>query len=171
MLHKMLKTLLLALLTIGLMACEGQDATETTDTAGVGAEDTTQAQAGQSTEEVVITPVGNEMRYEVTEFTVQAGQEVKIVFRNTATSPAMHHNVVVLQDQESIERVGMAALEAGEANEYIPEDDAIIAHTPMSAPGETVEVTFTAPEEPGDYPFICTFPGHYMLMQGTMHVQ
>lgn len=48
--------------------------------------------------------------------------------------------------------------------------DRIIANTPMSAPGETVEVTFTAPSTVGDYPFICTFPGHYMTMKGTMHV-
>jgi azurin len=47
--------------------------------------------------------------------------------------------------------------------------DDIIAHTPMSAPGETVTVEFTAPAE-GDYPYICTYPGHYMTMQGTMHV-
>jgi azurin len=170
MLQKMLKSLLLALLTIGLVACEGREARETADRpAATG--DAARTGAGEAVEEVVITPIGNEMRYEVTEFTVQAGQEVRVVFRNTATSPAMHHNVVVLENRAAIERVGMGALEAGEANDYIPDDDAIIAHTPMAAPGETVEVTFTAPDEPGDYPYICTFPGHYMLMQGTMHVQ
>ena len=29
---------------------------------------------------------------------------------------------------------------------------------------------FTAPEKPGDYEFVCTFPGHYMLMRGIMKV-
>jgi azurin len=119
---------------------------------------------------VTIRPVGNEMRYEQTEFTVQPGQEVRIVFENTATSEAMHHNVVVIEDRESIDRVGNAALEAGAEADYIPEDDAIIAYTAMAAPGETVEVTFTAPDTAGDYPYICTYPGHYMLMQGTMRV-
>lgn len=125
------------------------------------------------TTEVAIEPVGNQMQYETTEFTVQPGQEVHITFENTATSPAMHHNVVVLNtdDSEVVNRVGQAAMTAGEEADYIPEDDAIIAYTPMSAPGETVEVTFTAPEEPGEYTYICTYPGHYQTMQGTMRVQ
>jgi azurin len=42
----------------------------------------------------------------------------------------------------------------------------VIAHTPMAKPGETTEVTFTAPAA-GTYPFICTVPGHYMLMKGV----
>lgn len=119
---------------------------------------------------VTIQPVGNEMRYEQTEFSVRPGQEVRLIFENTATSEAMHHNVVIIEDRESVDRVGNAALEAGAEADYIPEDNAIIAYTAMAAPGETVEVTFTAPDTEGDYPYICTYPGHYMLMQGTMRV-
>lgn len=122
--------------------------------------------------EVTITPVGEEMRYAVTEFTVQPGETVNLTFQNTATSAAMQHNVVILRDNDdaTVERVGQAAMAAGEANDYIPNDDAILAHTPLAQPGETVSVTFTAPTEPGTYRYICTFPGHYMMMQGTMTV-
>jgi len=129
--------------------------------------------AGDSSEprEVTIAPVGNEMRYAVTEFTVRPGQQVHLIFNNTATSPAMRHNVVILEDEEAIDRVGMAGVQVGEAADYVPQDDAIIAYTPMSDPGQTMDVTFTAPEAVGDYPYICTFPGHYALMQGTMRVQ
>lgn len=162
------KSLLLFLLVIGLAACGGSDGTQdTTGTAGqTGATDT-----GGATE-IVIQPVGNEMRYAETSFSVEAGQEVTIVFENVATSPAMQHNVVILNsnDDAVVNRVGQAGIEAGEANEYVPEDEAIIAHTPLAQPGETVEVTFTAPSEPGEYRYICTFPGHYMVMQGTMTV-
>lgn len=121
--------------------------------------------------EVTIQPVDNEMRYAQTAFTVEAGQEVTIVFENTATSEAMHHNVVVLtsDDDEDVNRVGQAAMTAADTD-YIPNDPAILAHTPMSVPGETVRVTFTAPSEPGTYRYICTFPGHYVMMQGTMTV-
>ncbi len=124
-------------------------------------------------DEIVLHPVGNEMRFEQTSFTVQAGQEVTVVFENTATTPAMQHNVVILNsnDDAVVNRVGQAALQAGPDAEYIPDDSAIIAHTPLSQPGETVRVTFTAPSEPGQYRYICTFPGHYVLMQGTMTVQ
>ena len=121
--------------------------------------------------ELTMTPVGNEMRFEQTEFTVAPGQTVHITFNNTADNPAMSHNVVVLRSADAINAVGQAAMGAS-ATDYIPGArlDDIIANTPMAAPGETVEVTFTAPSTAGDYPFICTFPGHYMTMKGTMHV-
>lgn len=127
---------------------------------------------GGGSSEITITPVGDEMRYEQTSFTVQPGQTVKLTFRNTATSQAMNHNVVILNDDSdaTVERVGQAAMAAGEANEYIPDDPAILAHTPLAFPGQQVSVTFTAPTEPGTYRYICTFPGHYMMMQGTMTV-
>ncbi|MEL7362531.1 MAG: plastocyanin/azurin family copper-binding protein [Bacteroidota bacterium] len=120
---------------------------------------------------IVIQPVGNEMRYAQTEFTVDAGQEVTVVFENTATSPAMQHNVLILNsdNDEDVERVGIAGMTAGD-NGYVPDDPAVFAYTPMSQPGQTVQVTFTAPTEPGRYRYICTFPGHYSIMQGVMIV-
>jgi azurin len=120
--------------------------------------------------ELTMTPVGELMEYEQKEFTVRPGQTVRLTFQNTATNPAMSHNVVVLRDEASINVVGQAAMGAA-ASDYVPQAqmDRIIAHTPMSAPGETVTVDFTAPAA-GDYPYICTFPGHYMTMRGVMHV-
>ena len=58
--------------------------------------------------------------------------------------------------------------------EYIPDNGAkwILAHTSLAGGGETVEVTFTAPKEPGEYMYICTFPGHYAAgMKGTLIVK
>jgi azurin len=122
--------------------------------------------------QITLTPLGEAMRYEQTEFTVRPGQIVELTFNNTATSAAMQHNVVLLYDEASVGIVGRAA-SASAATDYIPEDEAdrILAFTSMAAPGETVSVTFTAPLIPGDYPYICTFPGHYAMMQGVMHVR
>ena len=158
---------LLLLSLLALAACGG-DAAAPEPVAGEPVAGNTPAGA---TGTITIRPVDNEMRYAQTAFTVEAGQEVTVVFENTATSEAMHHNVVVLtsDDDDDVNRVGQAAITAAESD-YIPDDPAILAHTPMSAPGETVRVTFTAPTEPGTYRYICTFPGHYTLMQGTMTV-
>lgn len=168
--NNLLKLLTTFLLVFIFAACGGAENTE-----GIDATDATDATNATSstTDEILIQPVGEEMRYEQTSFTVEAGQEVTIVFENTATSPAMQHNVVILSsdDDAEVNRIGQAALEAGEANEYIPADEAILAHTPLAQPGETVRVTFTAPSQPGTYRYICTFPGHYVMMQGTMTVQ
>lgn len=121
-------------------------------------------------ETITLTPEGDQMKFAQTEFTVQPGQTVTIVFENTASSPAMQHNVVVLNsaDEETTKRVGQAALNAPN---YVPDDPAVIAATDIAKPGETTEVTFTAPETPGEYTYVCTYPGHYATMQGTMVVE
>jgi len=154
-------------LMVGLAACggNGADAPDTADTADTFDPDT-------PTTELTINTVDDQILYEDDRFTVPAGEEISLTLDNTGTtSPAMVHNVVILNtmDDEVINRVGQAALEAGAPN-YIPEDDAILAHTDMADPGETVSMTFTAPSEPGEYRFICTYPGHYGVMQGTMVV-
>lgn len=123
-----------------------------------------------------ITITGNDqMQFDPTEFTVDAQQPVTIVFRNIGNLPkeAMGHNLVVLV--EGIDPVEFAISGAGHANnEYIdPErEDEMIAYTPILGPGEEFEVTFTAPAEPGEYEFVCTFPGHAQAgMVGVMTVE
>lgn len=120
------------------------------------------------------------VRYREPGFTVPAGKKVKVVLENTASSPTkrhpMKHNVVVLNKpprRELFWRVGWGGVKAGAANEYVPDDPAVLAHTPLSKPGETVSVTFTAPEEPGRYGYVCTVPGpgHWATMNGTIYVE
>lgn len=159
-----LRSTLALLFVVTFAACGGGD-----DNGANGDAQSTSASDGQ----ITLTPVGNQMEFEQTEFTVEPGQEVEVTFENTATSPAMEHNVLFLNtnDDAVVNRVGQAALNAGAEAEYVPEDDAIIAATDVAKPGETVTVTFTAPEEPGEYTYVCTFPGHYTTMQGTMRVE
>lgn len=122
---------------------------------------------------VVLEPEGNQMKFATTEFTVNPGEEVRLVFKNTANSPAMVHNVVMLTTSEDAvaREVGQAGASAGASANYAPNHDAILAATEVAKPGETVEVTFTAPENPGEYTYLCTYPGHWTTMQGTMRVE
>ena len=170
-----MRTLLTFLLAFSLAACGGSDTAPAEEGTSPSGTDATAAQTGEVDQTVTIQPVGNQMEFKQTEFTVAPGATVKLVFENTATAPSMQHNVVVLTrppSQESFQKVGEAGMQAGSTNEYVPTDmdDLILAYTPMSKPGETVEVTFTAPEETGDYGYVCTFPGHWATMKGTMHV-
>lgn len=115
--------------------------------------------------ELVVPAERNALRYTVARIEAPAGARVRLVMDNGATtSLAMIHNVVVVADSEAVERVGLAA--AG-VRDNIPDDDAILAYTPLARPGERTAVVFTMPP-PGSYPFICTYPGHYRLMQGTL---
>ena len=119
--------------------------------------------------EVEIQPKGNLMQYTVTEFTVSPGSKVTITMNNTATVPVMKHNVVVLKTNEAIKRLSQyGLLNQGE----VPDNDAdILAATPMADPQMQTSITFTAPNEPGHYTYICTYPGHSASMQGVMIVE
>ncbi|MEF8939472.1 MAG: plastocyanin/azurin family copper-binding protein [Salinivenus sp.] len=167
---------LVLLLAAALVGCGGSStdsASSSEATSASSASSTQSASSGEVDRTITLHPKGNQMKYRETEFTVAPGQTIELVFENTATSPSMQHNVVVLNSTEDdvFRRVGEAGMQAGSANDYVPEDDAIIAYTPMSKPGETVSVTFTVPEETGDYGYVCTFPGHWATMQGTMRVE
>lgn len=116
--------------------------------------------------ELVVPAVRNAMSYAVGRVEAPAGATVRLVMDNTdTTSPAMVHNVVVVEGTEAdVERVGRAA--AG-VRDNIPDDDAILAFTPLAGPGERTAVVFTMPP-PGTYPFLCTYPGHFQFMRGTL---
>ncbi|MEM1127358.1 MAG: plastocyanin/azurin family copper-binding protein [Bacteroidota bacterium] len=156
----------IALLATTVAACGGGGDGASAETSG------TESVPDGPTIALTLQPVGNTMEFEQKALTVRAGQEVTLTMENTATVDAMVHNIVILNsnDDTVVNRVGMAALQAGEAAGYIPEDAAILAYTPMALPGETTSVTFTAPLEPGEYRYICTYPGHYTLMQGVLTV-
>ncbi|WP_420457442.1 plastocyanin/azurin family copper-binding protein [Rubrivirga sp.] len=113
--------------------------------------------------EVVVSAVKNAMRYATPRVEAPAGATVRLVMDNSATtSPAMVHNVVVVATEPAVERVGRAA-----SGDRLPDDPAILTATPLAGPGERTAVVFTMPP-PGVYPFLCTYPGHFRFMQGTL---
>jgi azurin len=129
---------------------------------------------GGATDRLEIT--GNDlMRFSPQEVTVPAGAQVTIVFRNVGQMPkqAMGHNLVVLQQGTDTLAFARAAVRHAQA-EYVPPEmaDQVIAATAVLGPGEEATLTFTAPSEPGDYPFVCTFPGHTEAgMVGVLRVR
>lgn len=123
---------------------------------------------------IVIT--GNDqMRFSPTRFEVTAGSEVEVVFHNVGTMPkaAMGHNLVILKQGTNGTAFATAAL-AHAATSYIAPDmrDSVIAYSAVLGPDERETLTFTAPTVPGEYPFVCSFPGHTPAgMVGVMVVK
>lgn len=113
---------------------------------------------------------GENLAFDKTTLTVTSGQEVTIDFKNN--SVAQQHNWVLVSGGESVAtQIATDGLVAGLEAEYLPTDQSnVIAHTGVIEGGESGSVTFTAPA-PGTYLYICTVPGHYPLMQGTLTVQ
>lgn len=121
--------------------------------------------------EIRIKTLVGKMEYDITNFTAKAGSTLKIVFEN---NDHMQHNLLILK-QGSLDRVGKAADElAQQPNaidlQYIPTTSDVLFSTPLVDPGETVELNIKVPDEAGDYPFACTFPGHWRIMNGVMKV-
>lgn len=118
-----------------------------------------------------IKAIVNEMKYDLKNFSVPAGRPVKIIFENP---DHMQHNLVITKPG-AMETVGRAADKlATESNgaelHYVPRIPEVLFHTRLVNPQETVTLEFTAPSQPGQYPFVCTFPGHWSIMNGLMTV-
>jgi glucose/arabinose dehydrogenase/azurin len=121
--------------------------------------------------QVRIRALDAQMRFDVEYFVVQAGQQVEIVLENPDHMP---HNLVVTLPGAA-EKVGraadaMAAQPDGFAKEFIPDLPEVYAATRLINTGQSYTLRFEAPSAPGEYPFICTFPGHWITMRGIMNV-
>ncbi|CAN5424827.1 plastocyanin/azurin family copper-binding protein [soil metagenome] len=109
-----------------------------------------------------------EMKYDQSTLTVPAGSTVKLTFISEATDPAMPHNFLLIR-KSALDRIVQEGIKAGVDKGFMPEDDDILVHSKLLAPGEKDELTFPAPPA-GEYIYVCTFPGHAMQMQGVFTV-
>ncbi|SDR70740.1 plastocyanin/azurin family copper-binding protein [Opitutus sp. GAS368] len=114
------------------------------------------------------------MKYNLTQIEVKAGQDVKVTLTNTGTMPkaAMAHNWILLKKGTDPKAFVDSAITAM-ATDYIPAAaDQIIVHTKLLGAKQSDEITFKAPTEPGEYPFVCSFPAHFQSgMHGVMIVK
>jgi azurin len=129
-----------------------------------------------SAQDAKIEITGNDqMQYNIKAFEVTEGQKVVLSFKHIGQLPAiaMGHNVVILKSGTAVPAFATKCAPAKDTG-YIPQDEEskkqMVAHTKMLGGGESEEITFTAPAA-GDYPFICSFPGHFAIMQGVMTVK
>ena len=114
------------------------------------------------------------MRYDFTAFDVTPGQKVSVTFKNIGTTPkfSMGHNFVLLDRTITTANIQSAFLDKASteaAHDYVPPAaKEVLAHSKLLGPGESEVVTFNAPYIPGEYLYVCSFPGHYS--QGTKGV-
>lgn len=115
------------------------------------------------------------MTFSLSTFVVKPGESIRVVLRAVGTQPAdrMSHNFLLLKPKVDIPTFIMTASIARDEG-YLPRalKDDVIAATDLVAAGESTSVTFAAPVRPGEYPYVCSFPGHYNAgMRGTMIVR
>ena len=115
---------------------------------------------------------GKNLTYATREFTVTANEPLALTLSNPDVVP---HNWVLVTPG-ALREVGelgnrLIADPEAYARQYVPMSDDVIAHTDIVSPNETQTIYLKAPAMPGRYPYLCTFPGHWMVMNGVMHVQ
>ena len=117
-----------------------------------------------------IATVVEKMRYDTPELTVKAGKKIQLTFANPDFMP---HNIVLVNPGKA-DVVAMKAMTLGAngfAVGFVPESPDIIWSSKLLDNGKEEVIEFTAPAKPGDYPYVCTFPGHHLLMRGMLHVK
>ncbi|MBV6498576.1 MAG: hypothetical protein CJBNEKGG_00800 [Prosthecobacter sp.] len=125
--------------------------------------------------EITIKPdTANPLAYDTKEFKVKAGQKVKLIFNNVHPAVPQPHNIVIAKAGSKDKLLGLAMQMAtapdGMAKGFIPEAPEILFHTKLLQPNQSETLEFTAPAA-GEYPYMCTFPGHGAIMNGVMKVE
>lgn len=120
---------------------------------------------------IVIRPVPHRMIYDRPHIYVQAGKPVEIVFENVDIMP---HNLLVTvpgaREEVGILAEKLGATPEGLAKQFVPDSAKVLFSTGMLQAGQQQRLQITAPTEVGEYSYVCTFPGHWRTMYGTMHV-
>ena len=124
----------------------------------------------------VIKVTGNDqMQYNIKEIKAKAGELIRIELTNIGKLPAaaMSHNWVLLKSGVSEEDlIAFATACSQNPPTYFAADtDLVLAHTKMLGPGASDSIEFLAPATPGVHEFLCTFPGHYVMMRGKLIVE
>jgi azurin len=120
----------------------------------------------------IVIESNDQMRFNLSEITVKQGQTIVLTLKHVGKLPkaAMGHNWILLQPDTDLATFAMKAMKARD-NEYVPvEAPEVVVNTILLGGGEETTIEFEAPA-PGTYSFICSFPGHYALMQGTFIVE
>ena len=130
--------------------------------------------AAKSAPRTIDIVANDEMKYSVTTITAKPGEQlrVRLIARGVIPKIAMAHNFVLLKPGTN----QLKFLEAGamfrEQDFIAPAmKDSVIAKTALAGVGETVQIVFTVPSKPGNYPYLCTFAGHFQAgMKGVLIV-
>ena len=122
----------------------------------------------------IVHTVHEQLRFDTTRLEVQAGKNFEVIFENDDVMP---HNFVIVPPGKHME-IGTAAMTMTpdkldkQGRAYLPAsfEKQILAATRLLEPGQKETLKMKAPAQPGEYEFVCTFPGHAVLMWGTLSV-
>ncbi len=109
------------------------------------------------------------LRFDTAAFSVRPGSEVEIVYTN---NDEMLHNIVVVKPgtRDAVVKAAIVLGAGAAERNFVPDSPDVLWSSKVVSQGQSFSLKFTAPTATGDYPYVCTFPGHGLLMFGTMLV-
>ena len=115
---------------------------------------------------------GKNLTFATPSIRVKAGEPIRLIFKNPDVVP---HNWVLIKPG-SLQQIGnltnqMLADPEAVARHYVPQSKDVLVYTDIVSAQQNTVVYFHAPTAKGRYPFLCTFPGHWMVMNGEMIVE
>jgi azurin len=112
------------------------------------------------------------MKFSQTTITARPGQRIEITLNNTDDMP---HNIVIFRRgtvaQYEKELFGSLNEPNAQLRGFVPDSPNVLVASRLLNAGESTVVTFDAPSEPGEYPFVCSFPGHWATMRGVLRIE
>lgn len=120
----------------------------------------------------IVMETGTNLSFKTKSFKVKPGEPIKLSLINPDVVP---HNWALVKPG-TIHSVGdlsnrLIANPDAFISHYIPESNDVLFHTDVVQPKSRFAIYFNAPQEPGIYPYLCTFPGHWLVMNGQMIVE
>lgn len=129
------------------------------------------AKTGKVDKVIIVKVLKEVMKFDKELLTAKAGTTIQIVLQNP---DFMQHNLVLIKPR-TLEKVGAAADRLaqdpnGAKMNYVPKMPEVLKATPLINPGGKFTLTIKLPDVPGDYLYVCTFPGHWRIMKGVLRV-
>ena len=121
---------------------------------------------------VVKISMADGMRFEPPRLNAKPGESLLFKLENRDSSHQPHNFLIVAPGMtQEVVKEGLALGEKGALAGFIPEHPSVLASTrKVLDPEADFELAFTVPKEPGVYGYVCTVPGHGMLMYGALYV-
>ncbi|MDP4687137.1 MAG: azurin [Salibacteraceae bacterium] len=169
----MKKVILFIGAAIFMIACSGNNQKEEAEHAEMAAKPEVKTEMVEENVSVINLNSNDQMRFDKSEIRVKAGAKVKLTLNHTGqmAKEVMGHNFVLLNQGVVTADFATEAVAAGLANNYVPEHSKdVIVHTITIGGGQSTTIEFDAPAV-GTYDFICSFPGHYGMMNGKFIVE
>ena len=132
----------------------------------------TPAAAGRGALAITLGVINGQMKFSQTTISARAGQRVEITLNNTDDMP---HNIVIFKrgamtDYEK-ELFGSLNEPNAQLRGFVPDSPNVLVASRLLNAGESTVISFDAPTQPGEYPFVCSFPGHWATMRGVLRIE